>query len=183
MRVAAVGVSHQQGGKSRLCGVATVDGHRSVVVSLADSRFHLAGLFGERPGRPVRRQIDRGSGTFFSLQELTPCPELEPSNPLLRSLEPSFSLAQPHGATSPTPFFFLPTSPIALQEPQIDDSPARPANSILFPQSHALPKDMDSASVKQAIIRQVQTESNVANSRELFEACAFPPRTPTTTRN
>ncbi|KAK0753401.1 mitochondrial import inner membrane translocase subunit TIM13 [Schizothecium vesticola] len=29
---------------------------------------------------------------------------------------------------------------------------------------------MDSASVKQAIIRQVQTESNVANSRELFEA-------------
>lgn len=42
---------------------------------------------------------------------------------------------------------------------------------------------MDSASVKQAIIRQVQTESNVANSRELFEACAFPPRTPTTTRN
>jgi len=32
---------------------------------------------------------------------------------------------------------------------------------------------MDSASVKQAIIRQVQTESNVANSRELFEACAF----------
>ncbi|KAK1835250.1 putative mitochondrial import inner membrane translocase [Podospora conica] len=28
---------------------------------------------------------------------------------------------------------------------------------------------MDSASVKQAIIRQVQTESNVANSRELFE--------------
>lgn len=42
---------------------------------------------------------------------------------------------------------------------------------------------MDSASVKQAIIRQVQTESNVANSRELFEACAFfTPKTPTTTR-